>query len=84
VAASVLRAIELPELIATSQEQYERMAVELATDAQRLAAIKRKLAHNRTHTRLFDTLRMTRSLESAYEKILARYHHNLPPQHIEI
>jgi predicted O-linked N-acetylglucosamine transferase (SPINDLY family) len=83
VAGSVLRAIELPELIAMSQEQYERMAVELASDPDRLAAIRRKLAHNRTHARLFDTVRLTRGLESAYDKIYARYHDDLPPEHIE-
>jgi predicted O-linked N-acetylglucosamine transferase (SPINDLY family) len=82
VAGSVLRAIELPELIATSQEQYERMAVELATDPERLAAIRGKLAHNRGHAPLFDTVRMTRSLESAYDRIYARYHDGLPPGHI--
>jgi predicted O-linked N-acetylglucosamine transferase (SPINDLY family) len=82
VAGSVLRAIELPELIATSQEQYERMAVELAGDPDRLAAIRGKLARNRSHARLFDTVRMTRSLESAYDRICARYHDDLPPEHI--
>ena len=43
VAASLLNAIELPELITTTQEQYEALAVELATNPQRLDQIRQKL-----------------------------------------
>src|SRR5207248_4415047 len=47
VAASLLRAIHLPELITTTLEAYEQMAINLATHPQQLALIKRKLAENR-------------------------------------
>src|SRR6185369_6801564 len=66
VAASLLNAIGLPELVATTPEQYEALAIELATDPQRLEQIRRKLARNRLTTALFDTPRFTRHLEAAY------------------
>ena len=70
-AASVLKAIDLPELITESPRQYEDLAVELATDPQRLAGIRRKLADHRHTTPLFDTRSFTRHLESAYVNLRA-------------
>ena len=55
VAASLLNAIRLPELITTTPEAYEQMAIDLATHPEKLAAIKHKLAENRLTTPLFDT-----------------------------
>jgi predicted O-linked N-acetylglucosamine transferase (SPINDLY family) len=84
MAASLLTAIGLPELIAQTQQQYEDLAVALATDPQRLAAIRHKLAANRTIALLFDTRRFAKHLESGYAKILERYHAGLPPEHTEV
>ena len=69
VAASVLTAIGLPEMIARSQAEYEATAVDLATNPDKLAALKAKLANNRLTTPLFDTERFTRDLERAYEAV---------------
>jgi predicted O-linked N-acetylglucosamine transferase (SPINDLY family) len=66
VAASLLNAIGLPELIAYSAGQYHSLATELAQDRAHLAGIRTKLAKNRETTPLFDTRQMTRSLEAAY------------------
>jgi len=84
VAASLLTAIGLPELITCTQQQYEELAVALATDPQRLAAIKHKLAANLSTTPLFDTHRFTKHLETGYSKILERYQAGLPPVHIHV
>ena len=84
VAASVLEAIGLPELITKSQSEYEARAIELAMSPEELSAIKDKLAKNRLTTPLFDTERYTRHLEAAYEAIWERYHLGLPPDHIYI
>jgi protein O-GlcNAc transferase len=46
VAASVLRAIGLPELITTSLDEYEALALRLAHDPGLLAAINSKLTQN--------------------------------------
>jgi predicted O-linked N-acetylglucosamine transferase (SPINDLY family) len=82
VAASLLRAIDLPELITSTAGQYEDLAVELATNPSQLARIRRKLSANRLSTPLFDTQSFTKNLESAYRRICERYRANLPPEHI--
>jgi predicted O-linked N-acetylglucosamine transferase (SPINDLY family) len=82
VAASLLNAIGLPELITVSGDQYEALAVDLATDAQRLARLKRRLAQNRLTTALFDTRRFARYLEAGYRQMYERYQADLPPEHI--
>jgi predicted O-linked N-acetylglucosamine transferase (SPINDLY family) len=84
VAASLLNAIELPELIATSQEQYEALAIELATHPTKLKLIKEKLERNRLTTPLFDTPRFTNYIEAAYIEVYKRYQANLTPEHIYI
>jgi predicted O-linked N-acetylglucosamine transferase (SPINDLY family) len=84
VAASLLNAIGLPELITTTQEDYEALAVELATNTQRFKSIKQKLERNRLTTPLFDTKLFTQHIEEAYAQMIERYHANLAPQHIFI
>lgn len=79
--ASLLNAVGLPELIASSREQFEELAVELACNPRRLAAIKQKLADNRFTTPLFDTPLLTRHLESAFTAIYERYHADPPTEH---
>jgi predicted O-linked N-acetylglucosamine transferase (SPINDLY family) len=81
VAASLLKTIELPELITETAGQYEDLAVELAANPQRLADIRRKLAVNRLTTPLFDTRSLTRHLETAYTMVLERRLAGLQPDH---
>jgi protein O-GlcNAc transferase len=82
VAASLLTAIDLPELIAVTAADYEQRAIAIATQPGLLAEIKNKLAANRLTTALFDTARYTRHLEAAYERIYARHLDGLLPEHI--
>ena len=84
VAASLLKAIELPELITTTQEQYEARAIELATNPEKLKAIKYKLERNRLTTALFDTPRFTKHIEAAYKQMYERYQDGLPLNNIYI
>jgi predicted O-linked N-acetylglucosamine transferase (SPINDLY family) len=84
VAASLLNAIHLPELITTTLEDYERMAIELASNAEKLARIRRKLADNRLTTPLFDTKRFAKNIEAAYTAMYERHHAGLTPEHIVI
>ncbi len=70
VGASLLTAVGLPELIAETEEDYEAMALALARDPVRLSALRQKLATNRSSAPLFDTTRLTRNLEAAYEEML--------------
>ena len=84
VAASLLNAIELPELITTTQAEFEARAIELATNPDKLRMIKEKLNCNRLTTALFNTPSFTKSIESAYKKIYENYHDDLPINHIYI
>lgn len=84
VAASLLGAIGLPELVAGSLGEYESLAVALARDSARFAAIKRKLAENRATEPLFDTAKFADKLESAYAAMIERHDADLPPDHIAV
>ena len=84
VAASLLNAIHLPELITHTLEDYERLAIELATHPSKLAEIRRKLETNRLTTPLFDTELFTKHLEAAYVQIHERYQADLSPDHVHI
>lgn len=66
VAASLLTAVGLPELITRSAGEYEDLACALARSPERLAGLRAQLARNRNSMPLFDTARMTRDLETAY------------------
>jgi len=84
VAASLLTNIGVPELITHSKEEYCSLAVELASNPDKLAAIKTKLAQNRLTTPLFNTKLFARHIESAYQAAYDRYHAGLPPDHIDV
>jgi len=84
VAASLMNAINLPELITTNQEQYESLAIELATNPEKLKVIKDKLVDNLATAQLYDTPLFTRHLESAYLKMYERYQQGLDPDHIYV
>jgi predicted O-linked N-acetylglucosamine transferase (SPINDLY family) len=66
VAASLLGAVGVPELVTRSLAEYEALALALAQDRERLTAIRARLATNRATAPLFDTARYTRNLEAAY------------------
>lgn len=84
VAASLLHAVGLPELIAASAERYEQIAIELAGNPSRLARIREKLTANRMTTLLFDSERFTRHLEAAYAAMYERYHQDLDREDIHV
>ncbi len=84
VAASLLTAIGLPELITTTEVEYEALIVALALDRDRLAAIRAKLARNRLTTPLFDTAGYTRDFERGLTAAHDRYLAGLPPADIDV
>jgi protein O-GlcNAc transferase len=84
VAASLLNAVGLPELIATTRDEYEKLALALARDPERLAALKAKLMRNRLTTPLFNTEMTTRHIERAYQEMYQRHRRGLPPDDIEV
>ena len=69
VAASLLTAVGMGELIAQSVEEYERTALALAGDRQRLIALRKKLADNRDTSALFSPVKFTGNIEAAYARM---------------
>jgi predicted O-linked N-acetylglucosamine transferase (SPINDLY family) len=66
VAASMLGAAGLPELVTETLEAYEQLAVTLAVDGAQLGAMRQRLQQNRLNCALFDTDRFRRHIEAAY------------------
>lgn len=69
MAGSLLRAVDLPELITYNFADYEELAVQLAADPARIAAMKRQLSDNRLTCALFDSPRFVRNLESLLQSV---------------
>jgi predicted O-linked N-acetylglucosamine transferase (SPINDLY family) len=72
VAASLLYAVGLPELVTENLAEYEKLALTLARDPAQLKVYRDRLKENRRRAPLFDTARTTRQIEAAYEEMLAR------------
>jgi protein O-GlcNAc transferase len=70
VAGSLLRAVGLDELVTTSLEEYEAVALRFARKPEQLARLRARLAENRLSYPLFDTARYTRYLEAAFSRMV--------------
>jgi len=84
MAASLLQAVGLPELIAVTRSEYVALAIELASNPKVLMDIKEKLAENRSKTPLFNTKLLTEQIEHVYTKMHERAQSNLSPDHINL
>ena len=84
IAASLLKAVNLPELITTTLEQYESLAIDLAKNPKKLKIIKDKLINNLPTAPLFNTLLFTQNLESAYKIIYENYQNRFNLNDIKI
>lgn len=84
VAASLLEAVGLSDLVTDDQAAYEAKAIALARDLEKLAQVKGHLAQNRATAPLFDGKLFARHIEAAYQAMFDRYQAGLPPAVIEI
>ena len=84
MSASALEAVGLPELVAQSPEQYCRLAIQLATNPDRLEDLRQKLSQFRLQKPLFNTGQFCRHLEKAFQHMLSRFNQGLTPQPISI
>ncbi len=66
IASSLLYALDMPELVAQSLNEYEEIAIELGQNPQKLRAIKSKLKSQKAKTDLFNTQKFTYELEQVY------------------
>jgi protein O-GlcNAc transferase len=79
MSASALHAVGLTELVTHSIDEYQEMAVYLASFPDRLLALRQKLAQQRRKWPLFDTQAFTRDLENAYRTMWQRHKEGLQP-----
>ncbi len=79
VAASLVRAAGLPEMVVETLEAYERLALKLAREPATLGALRERLARNRDNCALFDTAHFTRNLEASYTRMWDRCRLGQPP-----
>jgi len=84
IGESLLQALGLPQLVCRSPADYEAMAVALATDPARLAALRRQLQDRAADAALFDPATFARTLEAAFEAMHARRQAGLPPADLDI
>jgi predicted O-linked N-acetylglucosamine transferase (SPINDLY family) len=82
VAASLLNACHLEELVCDSVDSYEATAIELLQDSPRLAALHAHLSDRRMDLPLFDSRRFTSDLEALYLRMVARQRAGLRPEHL--
>lgn len=83
MAASLLTAVGLPELITDTRAHYEQLAVELANNPGRISALRQRLKDKLRESRLFDTSAFARNLEAVYERMYARSKARESPDHLE-
>ena len=84
MAASLLKAVGLPELITTSSNAYEALAIALAKNPQQLQTITNTLQANLPSSLLYNTTLFTTHLEGAYQAMHQRSQLGLAPDHIVI
>ena len=84
VAASLLHALDLPELVCADVPSYRRRAIELARQPKARQDLREKLARQRVQGALFDTPRLTRHLETLYDQMVARWEAGLAPDHLRV
>ena len=82
VAASILNAVGLQSLITRAWDEYESLAIKLATHPKELKELKTQLQTNISTKPLFNTTLFTQNIEAAYLKMYQRYQMGLSPDHI--
>ncbi len=84
VASSLLHAIGLPELVTESLDEYERLAVALANDHDRLNSLKRRLEQNRATEPLFNCEQFAEHLDQAFETMWELYQAGEQPRSFDV
>jgi protein O-GlcNAc transferase len=73
IGSSTLQTMELPELVTRSLEEYQSLAIHLATNPDLLLSLQEKIAQKRETAPLFNTEQSIQELESTYEMIWLEY-----------
>lgn len=84
VAASLLTAAGLPELVTQTLADYEALALRLAREPALLQSMRDSLARNGAASALFDQDRFLRHLEAAYEEMARIMDAGQPPRSFDV
>lgn len=84
VASSLLQAANLSELITQTLDEYEELAVALASDMEKLWDVRKRLEEDRLQCPLFDTRRWVQNLETGLTMAWERHEAGLSPDHIQV
>jgi predicted O-linked N-acetylglucosamine transferase (SPINDLY family) len=85
VASSILKNLELNELICSNYEEYEYKAIKIANSSIELKKIKEKLKQKlNSNYKIFDIKNYVKNLEKAYLKVFEINSNNLKPEDIFI
>lgn len=82
MSASLLHSVGLDELVTTTFEDYEKLAIALAKDKERLLSIRRRLQKNLGNAPVFNTERFVKHLETGFAIAVDRHRRGLKPDHI--
>lgn len=82
VAASLVAAAGLPELVATNLQDYEQIALDLARNRGMLRKLRERLVGSRDTCPLFDSARYTRDFEALMIRMIERLDSGLSPEHL--
>jgi len=80
VAASLLNAVGLPELVTRNLAEYEALALRLATEPSLIRGFRDRLERNRLSFPLFDSDRFCRHMEAAFKTMWDLWQHAEPPR----
>lgn len=84
VSASIVSAMNMPELIVSGMDEYRELALRLARDRAAHAVLRARVAANRLTAPLFDSRRFIRHLEAGYRAMWQRRLDGQPPDHIRV
>jgi predicted O-linked N-acetylglucosamine transferase (SPINDLY family) len=84
VAASLIQAIGMPELITTTEDAYVTKAIRLANNPAELRALRSRIVANRDLTPLFNTPQFASNLEALFTLMHQRRRHSQPPEHLHL
>ena len=84
VASSLLKIINITELITTNNDDYEKLALKIANDSEYLDSLRKKIEKNKTTSNIFKTDKFTKNLEDCYKKIYENFINGSKPTNIEL
>jgi predicted O-linked N-acetylglucosamine transferase (SPINDLY family) len=78
-AESLLRAADLPDLVARDRDDYVRRAIQLLRDPGALESLREAIRNSRGSAPLFDTAARVGELEAAFSEMARRHAAGQPP-----